>query len=456
MTPIEQPHAMTEFLDTQPDSNVQEVEYNRLLGFPSGFVFDGRVRELADWARSWFAEYGKPWIYARPAGFQLANDRLKINGSILDSKRLHDQLLDAQAHEAMLVVVSAGKECEERARQLWQDGKPDEYFFLEVFGSAVVEHLVATAGARICAWAEQNGMAVLPHYSPGYSGWDVSDQISLFDLIQQNQGQPFPQDIRVFDSGMLQPKKSLLAVFGYTRCLDKLRSLPKLVPCENCSFSPCQYRRTPYRHSLPQIEDVSRFQSALLPHASSNGSGTGGLNRNAAYSINSRALRKWSHDRLHLRILEDQSVEAQFRYEGTTCSNLGRPIEFDYLVKLTPRDQGYRVVDAVCGPAPTDIGYQHMCEYITDPERLAAGIAREKPLLGKTLDEVLLWKRPYSPAGCYCDRDSRNHKWGLVLEVIHYALVQFEKQTTNGFLDSSPSPRLATPNSNGSGGCAPR
>jgi hypothetical protein len=29
-------------------------------------------------------------------------------------------------------------------------------------------------------------------------------------------------------------------------------------------------------------------------------------------------------------------------------------------------------------------------------------------------------------AGCYCEPNSRKHKWGLVLETIHYALVQKE------------------------------
>jgi hypothetical protein len=42
-----------------------------------------------------------------------------------------------------------------------------------------------------------------------------------------------------------------------------------------------------------------------------------------------------------------------------------------------------------------------------------------------------MWKRQFSPAGCYCDSFSREHKWGLVLEVIHYALAQYEKQANN-------------------------
>jgi hypothetical protein len=49
-------------------------------------------------------------------------------------------------------------------------------------------------------------------------------------------------------------------------------------------------------------------------------------------------------------------------------------------------------------------------------------IAREHPLRGRPLDDVLTWPRPASPAGCYCDAEARDHKWGLVLETIHYAL----------------------------------
>jgi hypothetical protein len=179
------------------------------------------------------------------------------------------------------------------------------------------------------------------------------------------------------------------------------------------------------------MEDVSRLQPRAA-QASNNGSTHIGLNTNAAYTVNSRALRKWSHDRLHLRRLEDGSVHAEFRYEGTTCSNLGRPILCDYHVKLDSRENGYRLMEAHCAPASTDTGFREMCEYLSNAEGLAASLDREKPLLGRPLDDVLSWHRPYNPAACYCNIESRNHKWGLVLEVIHYSLAQHEKQVPNG------------------------
>ena len=67
-----------------------------------------------------------------------------------------------------------------------------------------------------------------------------------------------------------------------------------------------------------------------------------------------------------------------------------------------------------------------MCEYLRDSEALIEEMEKEKPLLGQPLNAVLSWQRRANPAGCFCDDDSREHKWGLVLEVLHYALAQDE------------------------------
>lgn len=252
---------MFELTDIGPDLNVQDSEYTRLLGYPRRHVPGGRSRELADWAKDWYAANGRPWMYARQTEpLELAGDRLRLQGVEFASKQLCHRLAASQAHTAVVATVSAGEECEKMARELWQEGKPDEYYFLEMYGSAVVEHLVTIAGGRICAWADQNGMAVLPHYSPGYAGWDISDQIKLWQLVRQEPGRDLPGDIRVLDTGMLQPKKSLLAVFGITRLWEKVRNLEPLIPCKHCSLPGCQYRRAAYRHSPPQIEEARRLQ----------------------------------------------------------------------------------------------------------------------------------------------------------------------------------------------------
>ncbi len=218
--------------------------------------------------------------------------------------------------------------------------------------------------------------------------------------------------LEAFASGMLRPKKSLLAVFGVTSHVDRVRPLTELSPCENCSFGPCQYRRAPYRRSR-------QAATSEVPLA---GSELGPLSQDASYTVNVKALRRWSRERLTIENRDDGSVAAVFRYDGTTCTNMGRPLQFHYHVTLGRREDGYPILGQSCGPAPGDHGHTAMCRYISDRDELMAAIAAERPLQGRPLDDVVRWTRPSSPAGCYCEPESRQHKWGLVLETIHYAL----------------------------------
>lgn len=417
-----------EFLDTTVTVSVAEAEYLRLLGYPPGHELDGRARELADATRAWYAAHGRPWMYGREAeSFAFAERHVRLAGAEFNSLPLRDQLAAAGAHTALLVAVSAGPECETRAREFWQAGQPDAYFFTEIFGSAVVEHLITRAGARICDWAERQGMAALPHFSPGYSGWDVAEQNKLWELIRRPNPGAAALRLEVLPSGMLRPKKSQLAVFGVTRQIEPARRLAGLVPCESCSFSPCQYRRVPYRHSRPQLEDVRRLQPAPEQFAATSRPVLP-LDLDARYSLNLRALRKWSQERLRLEIAADGRVAARFRYDGTTCSNLGQPLACDYSIQLEGPECGYTIASATCQPAPGDTGHTAQCAYLTAGTELLRSIAAEQPLVGQPLDAVLSWQRPANPAGCYCEAGSRAHKWGLVFEVLHFALAERHRQ----------------------------
>lgn len=389
---------MIEILDTAPDVQVDPAEYLRLLGYPRDHAIGERAQELADAAREWYRQHGRPWLYARQVDRLAVDDgRICIDGAGFTSQRLAAILHQAEAHGAFLVAVSAGPEAEERARRLWLEEKPDEYFFLETFASAVVERLITAVGARLCAWADGETMAVLPHYSPGYSQWDIAEQSQLLTLIESRTA--LPSRLETLDSGALRPKKSQLAVFGLTRHIDRVRRLVDLVPCQSCSLANCQFRRAPYLRASV----------------------------GANYSVNTKALARWAAERLSLETRPDGATAAHFRYDGTTCSNMGRPLAFQYDVILGPPQDGYQIGEQRCAPFTGDTGHTAMCQYQANAGPLMAAIESEKPLLGQPLASVLAWRRDASPAGCYCDAASRQHKWGLVLETIHYALHQQRK-----------------------------
>jgi len=375
-------------------------------------VPDGECEPAGDWGSRHAG--GRPWFYARQAeNVEITGDSIYIDGVSFTSKRLKNTLQQAQAHSVILVAVGAGPEAEEEAARRWHDEKPDEYFFLEAFASAVVEHLATTTGARLCDWAEQHGMAVLPHYSPGYPQWDVAEQRQLLELMKRAREERFPSPVEVFDTGMLRPKKTLLAVFGLTRHTERLRRLTDLVPGETCSFGPCQYRRAPYRRAPRSWGEQVPVRIAVL-------------DQDANYSVNRKALKRWAEERLSMNMNEDGSLDVVFRYEGTTCTNMGRPLAFDYRVKLGPGAEGYPILEQSCAPAAGDAGHTAMCQYIENAAGLMAAIDRERPLSGGRLNAILSWRRKPSAAGCYCESLSRDHKWGLVLETIHYALAHRE------------------------------
>ncbi|MEO6002950.1 MAG: hypothetical protein ABIZ04_13300 [Opitutus sp.] len=418
-----------ELLDTQPAVNVIEAEYWRLLGYPPHHEPSERARELAAWARAWYAEHGRPWLYLRQTGLKLGETGLSFDDVPFTSPRLLDHLQQSGAQRAMLVAVSAGRAAEEHARQLWQDAKPDEYFFLEVYGSAVVEHLCASLSGRICELADRDGLMAVPHYSPGYTGWDITDQQRLFELIEAGRSRPFPEDLQVLSSGMLKPKKSLLAVVGLAPRTEQGLADLNRVPCVSCALTPCVYRRASYQHA-------ERFDDRSAPVAQPTARP---LTTGAAYTVGAKALAKWAGERVRLASRNDGSVEAAFRFEGTTCSNMGRFLAFDYQVELSSPKDGYRILRTSCSPVPGEDGYEQMCAYLSDPDGLMEGIAVAPPLLGQPLDHVLTWSRDSAPSGCYCTESSRTHKWGLALEAIHYALAQ---RSVAGANDSShPSPR---------------
>lgn len=410
---------MMELVDTDPNVEVQAAEYRRLLGYPPDHEWSDRARELAGWAREWYATNGRPWVYARETSdVEIANGSIRIEGVPFHSTHLQGTLERAGAHGVMLVAASAGVELEQEARKLWNEGKPDEYFFLEVFGSAAVEHLTHLAGARLCAWAEERDMAVLPHYSPGYPEWDIGEQVRLMDLI--GKAGPLPCALEVLDSGALRPKKSQLAVFGFTRHTDRVRRLADLIPCENCSFLPCQYRRAANGHTISSLpSETFHFLTGNGNHAT-----PATTQPSIRYTVKTKALKRWARERLSLHPQPNGAIDAVFRYEGTTCTNMGRPLVFQYCVSLGPREQGYPIQEQQCGPATEDTGHTHMCRYLDAAGELMSAIAREKPFLGQLLNTVLAWKRPECAPGCYCEPSSREHKWGIVLETIHYALHQ--------------------------------
>lgn len=224
-------------------AEVAPADYQRLLGLPSHRTIEGLLAERAAWAREWYAQHGQPFLQAtRHAIVELGEDSVRLEADHrFSSRTLAERLRRWGAHAMLGLAASAGAAIDEACAQLWQDGKPDEAYFLERFGVAVVERLIFSATLGHCRQASGSGETIMPHLSPGCGSWDLGEQRLLWDAI-------FPAGalgpIRLLDSGGLEPKNSILAAAGVTH--QTVNAAPADA-CRACDLPRCAFRRAAFR-----------------------------------------------------------------------------------------------------------------------------------------------------------------------------------------------------------------
>jgi len=244
------------FVELNAHPVVTDTEFKRLLKVPASFQFTEQMAENAAWSRAWYAEHGRPWLWAGAVqDCAVAGEVTTLGGQALTSRELARRF--RQARGAVVVAASAGPEAEAEAAVRWADDEPDRYYFMETYASAVVEALIAQARGRLCAWADTRGEVLLPHYSPGYQGWSEADQVRVLALLLAQGAAPGPID--VLESGMLRPKKSQLAVFALAPAGSASAEPADLVPCKYCALIKCEYRREAQVGSVrrPEVGDRS-------------------------------------------------------------------------------------------------------------------------------------------------------------------------------------------------------
>ncbi len=104
---------------------------------------------------------------------------------------------------------------------------------LDGLGNAAVETVAQQVCARLGERAQAAGLATSTPLSPGEAGWPVEvGQPQIFSLLEPN-----PAGVRLSESGMMLPQKSLSFVVGIGRHVTQTDL------CELCSLKErCRYR----------------------------------------------------------------------------------------------------------------------------------------------------------------------------------------------------------------------
>lgn len=137
-----------------------------------------------------------------------------------------------ESEKAALFVCTVGKKIDELIHQLFKEGKPVEGYIADIIGSATVEAAVDKMQESLKNKMLQKGLFITNRYSPGYCGWMLKEQKSVFSLLPEGYC-----NINLSDSCLMQPIKSVSGLMGIGAHVKQ-----KPYSCQICDLSKCLYR----------------------------------------------------------------------------------------------------------------------------------------------------------------------------------------------------------------------
>lgn len=163
----------------------------------------------------------------------LSSHTLQLMGKDFSIGRIiGNQLRGAGAYA--LFVATAGSEYENFQHRLKQQGDMVKVFIADAIGSVIAEKAADCMEERLQQEISPYGWRHTNRFSPGYCGWDVSQQQLLFPLF----GTPTPCGVSLTPSSLMQPVKSVSGIIGVGPQVRKLE-----YTCGLCNFKDCYKRK---------------------------------------------------------------------------------------------------------------------------------------------------------------------------------------------------------------------
>lgn len=154
---------------------------------------------------------------------------IRLGGIDFCSGKIICSYLDGMTH-ACVFVATAGSVFEEYRRAVHESGDIVKDFVVDAVGSIVAESTAALVEKKL---AEVCPLKRTMPCSPGYCGWNIKEQKPFFSLFPES-----PCGIRLTDSCLMQPEKSVSGFFGLGEGL-----VPQPYRCAVCTNRSCYKNR---------------------------------------------------------------------------------------------------------------------------------------------------------------------------------------------------------------------
>lgn len=155
-----------------------------------------------------------------------------VNDILFDIRKIvYGQLKKSESIAVFL--CTAGDEIGKRSRAAMKSDDLLKGYIYDVIGSEIVENAAELMQDELEKEVSGSGRKITNRFSPGYCGWDVSEQHKLFSFFPYNFC-----GIRLTPSALMDPVKSISGFIGIG---ENVKRLP--YTCSLCDMKDCIYRR---------------------------------------------------------------------------------------------------------------------------------------------------------------------------------------------------------------------
>ncbi len=190
--------------------DIDQAHYMRRLGFPSNYELTEHMEENLKISKEWYIENGEPWVQIFDVGVEINDGKLYFDGKAINSEKIYKRFSKYQVKQVKIILATAGEKSDIRIKELWKE-MPDQSYFLDAYTASVTESIINYTVGYIKNSTSKEGKVALSRYSPGYKGWDLSQQKILMDIII-NKNNAIP--VKLTESALLYPLKSQISVIG--------------------------------------------------------------------------------------------------------------------------------------------------------------------------------------------------------------------------------------------------
>jgi len=129
-------------------------------------------------------------------------------------------------------LCTLGNEITRKSRELINAGEPLKGYVYDTFGSIAVEAAMDLIQEELRMKSSLSGLKITNRYSPGYCGWNISEQEKIFSLLPDKFC-----GVELTDSCLMLPVKSVSGIIGIGKNV-KYDSYT----CNLCDMEKCLYK----------------------------------------------------------------------------------------------------------------------------------------------------------------------------------------------------------------------